>query len=126
MFRIAIPPRLGLAFEFAVGIVLIVLGLANLVSRAELRRQGTARPVVVGMVQASQDRLRSRYWYSPPFATCLGDRLSAAVRTRNDRRDDSGDHGHRSARSLCDDTRNLIAPIPRAGLRRRERDFGGT
>ncbi len=51
VFRIAIPPRLGLAFEFAVGVVLIVLGVANLVSRAEpAPSQATARPLVVGMV----------------------------------------------------------------------------
>lgn len=51
VFRIAIPPRLGLAFEFAVGIVLIVLGVANLVSRAEPSpSRATARPLVVGMV----------------------------------------------------------------------------
>jgi hypothetical protein len=51
VFRIAIPPRLGLAFEFAVGIVLIVLGLGNLLSRAEATPpRNSARPVVVGMV----------------------------------------------------------------------------
>jgi len=51
VFRIAIPPRLGLAFEFAVGIVLIVLGVANLVSRAEPSvSPNTARPLLVGMV----------------------------------------------------------------------------
>jgi hypothetical protein len=51
VFRIAIPPRLGLAFEFAVGIVLIVLGLANLLSRADVAPpRNSARPVVVGMV----------------------------------------------------------------------------
>ena len=51
VFRIAIPPRLGLAFEFAVGIVLIVLGVATLVSRAEpTPSQTAARPLVVGMV----------------------------------------------------------------------------
>jgi high-affinity nickel-transport protein len=51
VFRIAIPPRLGLAFEFAVGIVLIVLGVANLVSRAEPSpSQAAARPLFVGMV----------------------------------------------------------------------------
>jgi high-affinity nickel permease len=51
VFRIAIPPRLGLAFEFAVGIVLIVLGLANLLSRADVTPpRNSARPVVVGMV----------------------------------------------------------------------------
>jgi hypothetical protein len=51
VFRIAIPPRLGLAFEFAVGIVLIVLGVANLVSHAEPSPSQTAtRPLVVGMV----------------------------------------------------------------------------
>lgn len=51
LFRIAIPPRLGLAFEFAVGIMLIVLGFANLLSRdTEPPRQTTARPLLVGMV----------------------------------------------------------------------------
>ena len=51
LFRIAIPPRLGLAFEFAVGVVLIVLGLANLFSRGDTpaKSSGT-RPLVVGMV----------------------------------------------------------------------------
>lgn len=51
LFRITIPPRLGLAFEFAVGIVLIVLGLANLLSRRDRPTSPrAARPLVVGMV----------------------------------------------------------------------------
>jgi high-affinity nickel-transport protein len=52
MFRIVIPPRLGLAFEFVVGIVLILLGLANLISRKSdhAASHGTTRPLVVGMV----------------------------------------------------------------------------
>ena len=51
VFRITIPPRLGLAFEFVVGIVLIVLGIANLLSRDEQTpRRSTARPIVVGMI----------------------------------------------------------------------------
>lgn len=51
LFRIAIPARLGLAFEFLVGLVLIVLGLANLLSRGD-RPTGAsnARPLLVGMV----------------------------------------------------------------------------
>ena len=51
LFRLAIPPRLGLAFEFAVGMVLIVLGLANLLSRDEqTTKPSGARPLIVGMV----------------------------------------------------------------------------
>lgn len=51
LFRIAIPPRLGLAFEFVVGIVLIVLGVANLVSRDHTHTTPSgARPLIVGMV----------------------------------------------------------------------------
>ena len=51
VFRIVIPPRLGLAFEFVVGLVLIVLGLANLFSRSQdAPKRGSARPLVVGMV----------------------------------------------------------------------------
>jgi high-affinity nickel-transport protein len=51
VFRIVIPPRLGLAFEFFVGLVLIVLGLANLLSRSQdAPKRGSARPLVVGMV----------------------------------------------------------------------------
>jgi len=51
VFRIVIPPRLGLAFEFVVGLVLIVLGLANLFSRRQdAPKRGSARPLVVGMV----------------------------------------------------------------------------
>ena len=51
-FRIVIPPRLGLAFEFIVGIVLILLGFANLISRKSdhAASHGTTRPLVVGMV----------------------------------------------------------------------------
>lgn len=50
-FRIAIPPRLGLAFEFCVGIALIVLGLANLFSNPdEPTKLSSARPLIVGMV----------------------------------------------------------------------------
>jgi hypothetical protein len=50
-FRIVIPPRLGLAFEFCVGIALIVLGLANLFSNHdEPPKPSTARPLIVGMV----------------------------------------------------------------------------
>jgi hypothetical protein len=51
LFRIVIPPRLGLAFEFVVGMVLIVLGIANLLSRdGDPPKQSGARPLVVGMV----------------------------------------------------------------------------
>jgi len=50
-FRIVIPPRLGLAFEFCVGIALIVLGLANLFSNQDAPpNSSTARPLIVGMV----------------------------------------------------------------------------
>jgi high-affinity nickel-transport protein len=50
-FRIVIPPRLGLAFEFCVGIALIVLGLANLFSNHDAPPKHTsARPLIVGMV----------------------------------------------------------------------------
>lgn len=51
LFRIAIPARLGLAFEFLVGLVLIVLGVVNLFSRDD-RPAGAsnARPLLVGMV----------------------------------------------------------------------------
>jgi len=51
IFRIAIPPRLGLAFEFAVGMVLIVLGIVNLLSSDERTAPpSVARPLLVGMV----------------------------------------------------------------------------
>jgi hypothetical protein len=51
LFRITIPPRLGLAFEFVVGLVLIVLGVANLLSRNDdTPKHGSARPLVVGMI----------------------------------------------------------------------------
>ena len=51
LFSIVIPPRLGLAFEFVVGLVLIVLGLANLFShRNAVPAHGSVRPLVVGMI----------------------------------------------------------------------------
>lgn len=49
VFHLAIPPRLGLAMEFAVAIMLIALGAMNL--RGQARRTiSTARPVIVGFV----------------------------------------------------------------------------
>jgi high-affinity nickel permease len=52
LFRIVITPRVGLAMEFAVALMLILLGLQNVASarRAEERDPNSARPFVVGMV----------------------------------------------------------------------------
>jgi high-affinity nickel-transport protein len=49
VFRVAIPPRLGLAMEFAVALMLIVLGIANLAGRTPAPRS-SARPLAVGFV----------------------------------------------------------------------------
>jgi hypothetical protein len=51
VFRLTIPPRLGLAMEFAVALMLIALGVMNLL-RGQRRRTApsTARPVIVGFV----------------------------------------------------------------------------
>ena len=50
--RVAISPRIGLAMEFAVAIMLILLGLQNLATarRDEAREPSSTRPFVVGMV----------------------------------------------------------------------------
>jgi hypothetical protein len=57
LFRIAIPPRLGLGLEFGVALMLIVLGFTNLradsipaATEAELRTRDGARPLIVGVV----------------------------------------------------------------------------
>ncbi len=56
LFRVAISPRVGLAFEFAVALMLILLGVMNLLgSRATLpaappATPSHARPLVVGMM----------------------------------------------------------------------------
>ena len=49
LFRVAISPRLGLALEFGVALMLIGLGVANLVQRNE-RPRHAMRPLLVGMV----------------------------------------------------------------------------
>ena len=49
VFHLTIPPRLGLAMEFAVAIMLIALGALNLRGRAR-KPTSTARPVIVGFV----------------------------------------------------------------------------
>jgi hypothetical protein len=51
VFRLTIPPRLGLAMEFAVALMLIALGVMNLL-RGQRHRTApsTARPVIVGFV----------------------------------------------------------------------------
>jgi high-affinity nickel-transport protein len=50
VFRLAIPPRLGLAMEFSVAIMLIALGTMNLSGRRGRSTSSTARPVIVGLV----------------------------------------------------------------------------
>jgi high-affinity nickel-transport protein len=53
VFRLAIPARLGLAMEFAVAVMLIVLGVANLSGAgAPVDRGGrmSSRPLVVGFI----------------------------------------------------------------------------
>jgi high-affinity nickel-transport protein len=50
IFRLTIPPRLGLAMEFVVALMLIVLGLLNLSGRTLSAMQSTMRPLVVGFV----------------------------------------------------------------------------
>lgn len=49
VFHLAIPPRLGLAMEFAVAIMLIALGAMNLRGHARTATS-PARPVIVGFV----------------------------------------------------------------------------
>lgn len=52
LLRVAISPRVGLAMEFAVAVMLILLGILNLLSarRTEAPAPSAARPLLVGMV----------------------------------------------------------------------------
>ena len=50
LFRLTIPPRLGLAMEFAVALMLVLLGVLNLTRRGFTRLQGAMRPLFVGFV----------------------------------------------------------------------------
>lgn len=50
VFRLAIPPRLGLVLEFCVALMLIVLGMITLSGRRIGSAQTMARPLVVGIV----------------------------------------------------------------------------
>lgn len=51
LLELTIPPRLGLAMEFAVALMLIGLGLYNLTSaRRKMTAPSAVRPVLVGMV----------------------------------------------------------------------------
>jgi len=49
-FRLAIPPRLGLALEFSVALMLIALGVITLAGRRVGAARSMARPVAVGVV----------------------------------------------------------------------------
>jgi high-affinity nickel-transport protein len=49
-FRLVIPPRLGLAMEFAVAVMLVVLGAINLSGRHVGPAHSSARPLAVGFV----------------------------------------------------------------------------
>lgn len=50
LFRLAIPPRLGLAMEFSVALMLIVLGVLSLTGRSNAAALSPMRPVMVGFV----------------------------------------------------------------------------
>lgn len=50
VFRVAIPPRLGLAMEFAVAMMLVLLGAVNLTGRSLSALQSAMRPLFVGFV----------------------------------------------------------------------------
>jgi high-affinity nickel-transport protein len=52
LLRVAISPRVGLALEFAVAIMLILLGLQNVATarRSETSEPSSTRPFMVGMV----------------------------------------------------------------------------
>ena len=50
VFRFVIPPRLGLAMEFAVAVMLIVLGAVNLAGKQSAAARSSARPLLVGFV----------------------------------------------------------------------------
>jgi len=52
LLKVAISPRMGLAMEFSVALMLILLGFQNLISarKADSRAPSAARPFVVGMV----------------------------------------------------------------------------
>ncbi|HTJ22507.1 MAG TPA: hypothetical protein VL383_08920 [Gemmatimonadaceae bacterium] len=50
LFRLNVPPRLGLALEFVVALMLIVLGALSLSDRAMTSAASAVRPVVVGLV----------------------------------------------------------------------------
>jgi high-affinity nickel-transport protein len=49
-FRLVIPPRLGLAMEFTVALMLIVLGAINLSGKQVAAANSAARPLAVGFV----------------------------------------------------------------------------
>ena len=50
VFRLVIPPRLGLVLEFCVALMLIVLGMLTLSGRRLSSASNVARPLVVGIV----------------------------------------------------------------------------
>lgn len=50
VFRVVIPPRLGLAMEFAVAVMLVLLGMLNLTGRSLSALQSAMRPLFVGFV----------------------------------------------------------------------------
>lgn len=50
LFRVSVPTRVGLALEFAVAVMLVVLGVANLVRTKQTEPPSSARPLAVGFV----------------------------------------------------------------------------
>ena len=50
LFRVVVPPRVGLAFEFAVAVMLVALGLLNLWRSRDHHITATLPPLVIGLV----------------------------------------------------------------------------
>jgi ABC-type nickel/cobalt efflux system permease component RcnA len=125
LFRVAVPPRLGLAMEFAVAVMLVLLGARNLAggARAAAAALSPVRPVVVGFVHGRP-----------------GPRRRHRVPARLRRRDGCGDDAHhgrdrgpvgvrrharqrraalRPARGRCRERLLRTLPRPPGGCRRR-------
>ena len=93
VFRVTVPPRVGLALEFSVALMLILLGFANLRARNDAPAESAAlRPFVVGLVHGLAGSAAVALLVLATIRTTVACvRLPRGVRPRHDRRDGDGD-----------------------------------
>ena len=72
LFRVTVPARVGLALEFLVAVMLVVLGVANLMRSKHVKAPSSTRPLAVGFVHGLAGSAAIAVLLSAAAPTLLG------------------------------------------------------